>query len=138
MLLTLMTWAVDTVWAGPRLIIEHPRYPFQQKDVYTVNCDQECVVTISSDDPFSGSTKENLLRDKIRSLLSRMEKKEFPLFPDSPRRLYDITVEEGPKKQTLKVAYPKSYLGADYDKFNALVEAIEEIKFIMRKSEIKR
>lgn len=132
-----MSWVLGTAWAGPRLIIEHPRYPYLQKDVYSVNCDQKCVVKISSEDPFSGATKLPLLQNKILSLMERMSKKEFPDFPESPRILYEIVVEDGKKKLEWKVGYPKSYRGADYTKFNDLIDAIDELKFIMRKSELK-
>ncbi|MES2528916.1 MAG: hypothetical protein V4598_17655 [Bdellovibrionota bacterium] len=134
-LITFMSCLIGTAWSGPRLIIEHPRYPFLQKDIYTVACEKECAVKISSTDPFSGSTAKPLLQEKIRALITEYEKGEFPVFSESPKILYDLQVEDGTKKFRLKVGYPRSYRNQEYTKFNLLVERIEELKFIMRKSE---
>lgn len=136
-LLNLMFWVTVSAWAGPTIIIEHPRYPFVQKDIYTVKCDVECEVTISSMEPFQGSTKLALLPEKIRALISRSEKGEFPAFPGTPRMLYDIHAEDGERKFDLKVGLPKSYRGTEFTKFTVLIDLIEEIKFLMRKSEKK-
>ncbi len=134
-LITFMSCLIGTAWSGPRLIIEHPRYPFQQKDIYTVACDKECAVTINSMDPFSGSTAKPLLQEKIRALITQYEKGDFPVFSESPKILYDLQITDGKKEIRLKVGYPKSYRNQEYTKFNVLVERIEELKFIMRKSE---
>ncbi len=98
-------------------------------------CEAECVVTISSMDPFSGSTAKPLLQEKIQELISQFEKGELPAFTNGPKILYDLQVTDGKKEFKLKVGYPKSYRNQEYTKFTALVNRIEEIKFIMRKSE---
>ncbi len=135
MLITFMSCLIGTAWSGPRLIIEHPRYPFNQKDIYTVACEKECAVNITAIDSFSGSTAKPLLQEKIRALIAEYEKGEFPVFSESPKILYDLQVEDGTKKIRLKVGYPRSYRNQEYTKFNVLIERIEELKFIMRKSE---
>lgn len=136
-LITFISWFIGTAWCGPQLILSHPRYPFNQKDTYSVICEKECAVKITSMEPFTGSTALPLLEEKIRALILETEKKMFPVFSGGPRYLYDIQIKEGPKEFRFKVGYPRSYRGLEYAKFNALIERIEEIKFIMRKSEKK-
>lgn len=133
LIMTLCAVYASATHAGVTLKLEHPRYPSQVKDEYSVSCEKECAIEIVSEE--SGKTKvsQEVLQGKIKELMNLHVQGFLPKEPAKLRKvLYKIKATDGDKKFDLLVGYPMSYEGTEYTKFSQLISVLEDIKRTMR------
>lgn len=142
MLLTILLLFIPLTYAqsGPSLTIVHPRNPSQQKDIYSIKCNKECDIKVTTASKRSGTSKLTTFDSKIDEVIS-IATNEFPVAGKllSHQILYSIQATSGDKKVDVILGYPKGYLGADYQKYSDLIVKIEEIKreIISNTTEVK-
>lgn len=133
LLVTLCAICTSATQAGVTLKLEHPRYPSQVRDEYSVNCEKECAIEIVAEE--SGKTKvsQEPLQGKIKELMNLHVQGFLPKEPGNLRKiLYKVKATDGDKKFDLLVGYPMSYEGTEYTKFSQLISVLEDIKRTMR------
>lgn len=129
-----LVFIVSEAFAETSIVLEHPRYPSVQKDLYKATCETTCDVEINSHSPLKGKTKSLELQKKIQQLINLEKQGEFPkISRDIGKTLYKGSAGQGDKKISFVISYPKAYSGKEYDKFTTVISLLEEIKDLMTK-----
>lgn len=120
-------------YAGISILIEHPRYPANDSDVYRVECLNKCKIDVSALESGVRTVEPKILQEKISKIFNAGQDGIPMPAKESHRYLYRIKISEGSKKADFTLNYPLAYVGDEYVKYANLINLIEDLKRDLKK-----